>query len=192
MWCADYGRISQQGCHTVMICLGRNNALKDTQRKCEKLILFKPPRQQCELEALGWISCFSSPWCVSSRNLFRNSTVNACYFVQILGICPFDTFSFSVAWDHCDPNIGVWESRYPEKAWSHFQAVRERRQVPVRVQRKGWVSQVLWSVMDWISGGEFVGGQRQAPRCRVQGKNHLELNCVSHIYSGPGQAVPTQ
>lgn len=41
-------------------------------------------------------------------------------------------------------------------------------------------------VMDWISGGEFVGGQRQALWCRVQGKNHLELNCVSHIHSGPG------
>lgn len=51
--------------------------------------------------------------------------MSANYFVQTLTISPFGTFSCSVAWDQCDPEIGVWESHNSENALSHFQAVRE-------------------------------------------------------------------
>lgn len=46
-------------------------------------------------------------------------------------------------------------------------------------------------VVDWISGGEFMGGQKQALWCKVQGKNHLERNCVSNAFI-QSQALPTQ
>jgi len=46
-------------------------------------------------------------------------------------------------------------------------------------------------VVDWISRGEFMGGQKQALQCREQGKNRLERNCMSNAFV-QSQAVHTQ
>lgn len=53
------------------------------------------------------------------------------------------------------------------------------------------MSESDFPIVDWISGGEFMGGQKQALQYRVQGKNCLEWNCVSNAFI-QNQALPTQ